>query len=596
MLTWTDNHYTEPPGTLLGDSFILTHTKMKSPKIFFLLSFLFALTFGHAQCRFDNDKVIVVSHRGDWRNAAENSLEAFNYSINMGVNMIELDLKKTKDGELICLHDETLDRTTTGTGVPSNYTLKEIKDLYLRNGCGIPTSQRIPTLREALKAIKGKIWVNIDKGYDYFDDVTKILKETNTASQVVIKASQPYQEVLKSHPDVFKDAIFMPVIDCEGPMALQHVDEYIQKVHPVAFELNFGHLTPQVYEVINKVKASGSKIWMNSLWPSLCAGHNDDRAVLEHQYEETWGKLIQLGASFIQTDRPLQLIRYLKDHNLYAPNQSPSQIRERLKNNERTYGFIVSHRGDWLRYPENSLGAFQGAIQLGADILETDVQKTKDGVLVISHDESIDRCTDGKGLIKDMTFAEIRKFHLKNRLGKLTEYVIPSLEETMLLCKGKILVNLDKSERFIDETMKVLKKTGTTNLAILKSDMDYDEVMSKYGKYLNYILYMPIVNLDKGNATAKLKEFSEKMHPFAFEINFKNNSSMAEKVDDIIQHSSLLWFNSLQGRNQGHDDLMSLSMPELGFGFLISHYKANIIQTDIPQYLLEYYKAHDLRK
>ena len=56
--------------------------------------------------------VLVVSHRGDWRNAPENSLQAFQNCIDMGVDMVELDLKKTKDGELILMHDGTLDRTT----------------------------------------------------------------------------------------------------------------------------------------------------------------------------------------------------------------------------------------------------------------------------------------------------------------------------------------------------------------------------------------------------------------------------------------------------------------------------------------------------
>lgn len=72
--------------------------------------------------------VLVVSHRGDWRNAPENSLQAFQNCIDMGVDMVELDLKKTKDGELILMHDGTLDRTTNGTGKPEDYTLAELKN------------------------------------------------------------------------------------------------------------------------------------------------------------------------------------------------------------------------------------------------------------------------------------------------------------------------------------------------------------------------------------------------------------------------------------------------------------------------------------
>ena len=250
-----------------------------------------------AQCQFEDGKVVVVSHRGDWRFAAENSIEGFNSSIGLGVNMIELDLQKTKDGQLILLHDKTLDRTTTGKGHPGDYTLGEIKQLVLRNGCGVPTSQRVPTLEEAMLAVKGKVWVNVDKGYEYFDDVLKVLERTGTTKQVIIKASVPYEQIVKEHPDVLNKLIFMPIINCDAPNALSVIDKYIKKVHPVAFEITFKTLTPNVFEIVKRIKEGGSKVWINSLWPSLCAGMNDDKAIFEHQEDNTWGKIVDMGAS-----------------------------------------------------------------------------------------------------------------------------------------------------------------------------------------------------------------------------------------------------------------------------------------------------------
>ena len=61
-----------------------------------------------------SEEILVVSHRADWRNAPENSIQAIQNCINMGVDMIEIDLKRTKDGHLILMHDKTLNRTTTG--------------------------------------------------------------------------------------------------------------------------------------------------------------------------------------------------------------------------------------------------------------------------------------------------------------------------------------------------------------------------------------------------------------------------------------------------------------------------------------------------
>ena len=64
----------------------------------------------------ETKKVLVVAHRGDWRNAPENSLQAFQNCIAMGVDMIEIDLKMTKDNQLVIMHDNTIDRTTDGKG------------------------------------------------------------------------------------------------------------------------------------------------------------------------------------------------------------------------------------------------------------------------------------------------------------------------------------------------------------------------------------------------------------------------------------------------------------------------------------------------
>lgn len=87
----------------------------------------------------DQSTVIVASHRGDWRNFPENSLEAIDNAIKMGVDIVELDVQRTKDGELILMHDPTLDRTTTGKGKIAEVALDSIRKLKLKNGCAIRT-------------------------------------------------------------------------------------------------------------------------------------------------------------------------------------------------------------------------------------------------------------------------------------------------------------------------------------------------------------------------------------------------------------------------------------------------------------------------
>lgn len=111
--------------------------------------------------------VLFGAHRGDWRNAPENSLQAVQRCIDLGLDIVEVDLRKTRDGHLILMHDKTLERTTTGTGKVSDHTLAEIRQLHLKNPLGIETRQPVPTLEEALALTRGKILIFLDKAEAY---------------------------------------------------------------------------------------------------------------------------------------------------------------------------------------------------------------------------------------------------------------------------------------------------------------------------------------------------------------------------------------------------------------------------------------------
>ena len=264
----------------------------------------------------DTHSVLVVSHRADWRNAPENSLQAIKNCMAMGVDMVEIDLKKTKDGQLILLHDKTIDRTTTGKGNPEDYTLAELRQFRLRNGAGHKTDHVIPTFEEVMTLCKGKILVNVDKGYDYFKDAYAILEKTGTVQQCIMKAGLPYEQVRKENGEVLEKMIFMPVINLHKDGAETIIDGYMKNLKPVAYELVFDNDGEEVQRLIKKVRDSGAKIFINSLWAELCGGHYDDRAVEQNEPDESWGWIIGQGVKLIQTDRPQQLLKYLRERKL----------------------------------------------------------------------------------------------------------------------------------------------------------------------------------------------------------------------------------------------------------------------------------------
>jgi glycerophosphoryl diester phosphodiesterase len=106
-----------------------------------------------------------------------------------------------------------------------------------------------------------------------------------------------------------------------------------------------------------------------------------------------------------------------------------------------------AHRGEHAHHPENSLPAIQGAIDAGIDFVELDVRTTSDGQLVIMHDPTVDRMTDGKGEVKNMTLAEMKKLDLGVRFpGQFPNLRVPTFDEVLELCKGKIGIYIDTKD------------------------------------------------------------------------------------------------------------------------------------------------------
>lgn len=264
----------------------------------------------------NSKEITVVAHRADWRFAPENSLAAIENSIRSGVDVVELDIQKTKDGQLILMHDETLDRTTTGKGKISEWSLDSIKTLYLKNGANIKTIHRVPTLEEALLTAKGQVMVNLDKAYPIFDVIYPILEKTGTTGQIVMKGTKPVADVKRDLGKYLDKILYMPIIQLDEPGAMQEIDKFMQELHPVAFEFLFVSDTCRVpFQIKEKLKGK-SKIWYNTLWDTMAGGHDDDMSL--DNPDKGYGYLIDtLGTSIIQTDRQAYLIDYLRKRGLH---------------------------------------------------------------------------------------------------------------------------------------------------------------------------------------------------------------------------------------------------------------------------------------
>lgn len=154
---------------------------------------------------------------------------------------------------------------------------------------------------------------------------------------------------------------------------------------------------------------------------------------------------------------------------------------------------VAGHRGDSYNYYENTMSSFKGAIDAGADMIETDVRLSSDLVPVLMHDDTVNRTTNGKGYIRDMTYFEISKL---NAGDSISFESVPTLEELLILVKDtNITLNLEIKEYYseqnkercilaIEKTLSLVEKYGLGDRCLINSFDAWvlEYVYKKYGK------------------------------------------------------------------------------------------------------------------
>lgn len=147
---------------------------------------------------------------------------------------------------------------------------------------------------------------------------------------------------------------------------------------------------------------------------------------------------------------------------------------------------VLGHRGICAKFPENTLPSFEAAIDLGVDLIEFDVNITKDGIPVVIHDTSIDRTSDHNGLVRDYTLSELKTFNFGAKFhGGFREAVIPTLREVLTLVNEKskaLLLNVeikDMTDECVDKTIAMLREFGLCERSVIAC---FDAAVIRYTK------------------------------------------------------------------------------------------------------------------
>ncbi|RUM98013.1 glycerophosphodiester phosphodiesterase family protein [Pseudaminobacter arsenicus] len=302
--------------------------------------------------RFENanqwrDHVMIVAHRAGWKQGglvrrAENSLAAIHHSIDLGIEMVEVDVRRTGDGALIIMHDSWLDRTTTCKGEVIKYSLEQIRSCRLViEGSGVATDETVPTFREMLEAARGRIMVNVDNKLDVHDlpEIVAVARDLGMERQVVIKqnlwSSAKIAEMKMVMSKVGEGAHFMPILADDAVKEARFMEAASSGLSADAAELivwrGDGQEMVRANGALFNARARAAAVrgdwhlWVNTFsivnkpGGMLAGGRGDELAVLASFPEETYGFWAEQGVTMIQTDEPEAALDWLTVNGYRVP-------------------------------------------------------------------------------------------------------------------------------------------------------------------------------------------------------------------------------------------------------------------------------------
>jgi len=256
----------------------------------------------------------VVAHRGIWRHAPENSLLAVERAIAAGYDAVEIDIRRSADGGLFLLHDETLERMTGLDRSPEALTSNDLAVLRLRNRDGgddnALTLERLPSLAEVFELTRGRIFLHLDvKEREVIPEVIALAKAMDVDHQVDFWAALKTRKDLDWIRDTIlpHDVLFLAKTRLNVPGAATQL-ALLEELSPSICEIYLDTLS-ELSAVEKIIGNTGMALWVNTLDSVACAGFTDTAALADP--DAVWGRLIDAGISVIQTDEAAALKSYL---------------------------------------------------------------------------------------------------------------------------------------------------------------------------------------------------------------------------------------------------------------------------------------------
>lgn len=255
--------------------------------------------------------ILIAAHRGTrGGNVIENTSLAYKNALLHGADMIEVDASMTTDGVFYAFHNTEELRVLGVDKDIREMSSNEVDQIDTINYLALRCNQRLERLEDVLEGFRGTCMINIDRSWFYWKEMIELLKRMDMNDQILLK-SGVNEEYLEELQDSGSEIMYMPIMKTMEDW--ETVKKY--NINVAAAELIFDNLESDFLKpgFMKELKDAGIAPWVNAITLDdtiVLSGLLDDNHAIKDNFDDNWGRLMELGFEIIQTDWPALLKEY----------------------------------------------------------------------------------------------------------------------------------------------------------------------------------------------------------------------------------------------------------------------------------------------